>query len=541
MKRVFLVEDEIIMREGIKNNIDWEQEGFQFVGEASDGELAYPMIKSTKPDILITDIKMPFMDGLELSRMVKKDFPNIKIIILSGYSEFDYAKQAINIGVTDYLLKPVSSSKLIEAIKKIGEMINKEMEEQQLLEKYKKEMEENAEHEKQRFFNKIIKNKLSLAKVVEDGNRIGVDLIAGAYNVLLLKINAKESPYEYSQNLITTLQKINKLLQNNQDVIKFECDNEILAIIIKADTEEKIDLLMSHYCNRLREILDSTTDTEYFGGIGRKVTRISELQDSYNIANKAVSARYFTEMNQIVNGMEFSKFNPYSHEVIDMEEINSEKMNQSFINKFLKNGTKDEIGSFSSEYFLSIGSVNIKSMLFRQYIIMDIYFCVTAFMESIGYSKTKTVEEFGDFNKLNQIIVSIEKSKEYVELLFFKALNLRDAISMKKYEDTVKMAYEYIQENYDKDDISLNTVAASVNISPTYFSAIFSQETGHTFIECLTQTRMNKAKELLMCSNMRTAEIGYEVGYKDSHYFSYIFKKTQLCTPKEYRTRGRSN
>ena len=123
MIKVFLVEDEAIVRRGIKNNIPWEQEGFEFAGEASDGELAYPMIKKIKPDILITDIKMPFMDGLELASLVRKTLPDTKIIILSGYNEFDYAKKAISIGVTDYQLKPISSEKLLETIKKVGEIV----------------------------------------------------------------------------------------------------------------------------------------------------------------------------------------------------------------------------------------------------------------------------------------------------------------------------------------------------------------------------------------------------------------------------------
>ena len=113
MLKIFLVEDEMIMREGIKNNIDWEKENFSFVGDAADGELAYPLIIQKKPDILITDIKMPFMDGLELSRLVKAELPDIKIIILSGYDEFDYAKEAIDIGIAEYMLKPVTSAKLI--------------------------------------------------------------------------------------------------------------------------------------------------------------------------------------------------------------------------------------------------------------------------------------------------------------------------------------------------------------------------------------------------------------------------------------------
>jgi two-component system response regulator YesN len=113
MLKVFLVEDEVVVREGMKNNIHWEKEGFIFVGEASDGELAYPLIQKTRPDILITDIKMPFMDGLELSRLVKQEMPDVKIIVLSGYDEFEYAKEGISIGITDYLVKPISGSQLL--------------------------------------------------------------------------------------------------------------------------------------------------------------------------------------------------------------------------------------------------------------------------------------------------------------------------------------------------------------------------------------------------------------------------------------------
>ena len=146
MLKVFLVEDEVVMREGIKNNINWEQEGFSFVGEASDGELAYPLIQKTRPDILITDIKMPFMDGLELSRLVKQELPDVKIIILSGYDEFDYAKEAISIGITDYLVKPIAGAQLLEAVKKVGAKVEEEREQQRkYLEMFEKERLENTQ------------------------------------------------------------------------------------------------------------------------------------------------------------------------------------------------------------------------------------------------------------------------------------------------------------------------------------------------------------------------------------------------------------
>ena len=133
MIKVFLVEDEIAIRSGIKNSIHWEEEGYEFTGEASDGELAYPMILKERPDILITDIKMPFMDGLELSRLVRRELPDIKILILSGYDEFEYAKEAIKVGVTEYLLKPISSAKLLQVLGEVRDIVLQESEEKELL------------------------------------------------------------------------------------------------------------------------------------------------------------------------------------------------------------------------------------------------------------------------------------------------------------------------------------------------------------------------------------------------------------------------
>ena len=164
MVKVYLVEDEIIIRQSIKNSIDWEKEGYEFVGDASDGELALPVILKEKPEIrLITDIRMPFMDGLELSRMVKADLPDIKIVILSGYDDFEYAKQAIKIGVAEYLLKPVSSAVLLEHLSEIAEEVRDEREDLALKKVYYQEMQENEELIKMKFLGELISGKLSLA------------------------------------------------------------------------------------------------------------------------------------------------------------------------------------------------------------------------------------------------------------------------------------------------------------------------------------------------------------------------------------------
>ena len=140
---------------------------------------------------------------------------------------------------------------------------------------------------------------------------------------------------------------------------------------------------------------------------------------------------------------------------------------------------------------------------------------------------------------IRECVQDINEMKAYIGRLIQGMLRIRDTVSGRRYSDIIESSQKYIAENFMSEDISLNSVSSSVGMSPSYFSSIFSQEVGQTFVEYLTSIRMERAKELLMCSSKKTSEIGFEVGYKDSHYFSYIFKKTQGCSPKDYRTRGK--
>ncbi|MCD7818603.1 MAG: response regulator, partial [Lachnospiraceae bacterium] len=160
--KVFLVEDEAIIREGLRDIIPWQQYGYTVVGDAGDGEQALPMIRETRPDLLITDIKMPFMDGLALSSLVSKEFPNIKIIIISGYDEFEYARQAIRIGVDQYLLKPITKAMLIKALNEISEKISSEREQEDYMERFRSEMQEYEQVSRRRFFEEVVTGQLSV-------------------------------------------------------------------------------------------------------------------------------------------------------------------------------------------------------------------------------------------------------------------------------------------------------------------------------------------------------------------------------------------
>lgn len=538
--KVFLVEDEMVIRRGIKNSIDWEKEGYIFCGEASDGELAYPMIIKEKPDILITDIRMPFMDGLELCKLVKKELPNIKILILSGYDEFDYAKEAIRLGVTEYLLKPISSGKLLEALNGVSESIRREKEDKDLVRKYMEEMRENTKHEKQKFFEQMIAGNLSMADALETGKKYEMSLSAGMYNLLLFRFTLGEENRKSGELLGEAEYAIEKLTERLEYVFEFQRGVEGWAFLLMADNEEQMSERVKELSKDLEEIMKNYSTIAYFGGIGQPVARLRELEESFREAERALAARFTMELNRIISVDDIRMAqNVDTLDDIEITSFGEIEKTRTMLEKFLNNGVEDEIDEFVDVYINELPEENLKSVLMRQYIIMDAYIVMMSFCEKIEGIEGEMQAQSEELKNSMKTIQTVEEIKNYIRMLLKKIIGVRDTISGRRYSDIIEIAKDQIRKTYMSDEISLNTIAAEVGMSPSYFSSIFSKEMGKTFVEYLTEIRMDRAKELLMCSSMKTSEIGYEVGYKDPHYFSYIFKKTQNCTPKEFRARGK--
>ncbi|MCR5090888.1 MAG: response regulator [Oscillospiraceae bacterium] len=356
MVKLFLVEDEVIIRDGIKKHIDWESEGIEFAGEAGDGELALPMILETKPDILITDIKMPFMDGLTLSARVREALPDTEIVVLSGYNDFSYAQQAISVGVTQYILKPITRVRLMECIRPIRDEI-----------------------------------------------------------------------------------------------------------------EQK-----------------------------RK-----ERQDS-----------------------------------IDFDEILSRESIVERLNEFMKTGTETEIPAFFGELQGQIGEANQGSFLFSVYLMSSMYLTMVRFARDLGLSKEELDGKCGSISDMMADMNCNEDGFRYLGAYLKEVIRGRDSRNNRS-AGAIRQAVVYIDEHFAEEEISLNRVAAAVNMSPNHFSASFSQEMGQTFIEYLIRRRIDRAKELLMTTDLQSGEICYQVGYRDPQYFSSTFKKAVGMTPTAFRKRGR--
>lgn len=531
MLKVFLAEDEFIIREGIKNNIDWQAHGYEFCGEASDGELAFPLIQKTRPDILITDIKMPFVDGLALSRLVKKELPETEIIILSGYEEFDYAKEAIQIGVARYLLKPINGETLLQEIDSVAEIILGKQKEKEIREKYQKEMEENSLRDQMDLFQHLVTGDCSMEELLSVADKLDLKIMAPWYSIVLLKIQSMKHDYEeYSGSIVVVDERIAKLAEP-EHVLVFDRALEGRAFLFKADSEEELLAYQKEYLDDVKEVLSGYANLRYFGGIGTPVNRLREIPASFEDASHAFAHRYLVAESCILDSSLLMQEGAAEQEDFRISAVNPEQIDRAKMQEFLRTGDLDEVIYFVDEFFGKLDGGAMKSRIFRQYITMDAYFSIADFLKGLGLQK----DEIEAPDQDSSILQDEKSAMDYIVRIMNKALVLREKRASSRYEDVVSEVIHYIEDNYAQEELSLNLLASHVNFSPNHLSMIFSQQTGQTLIRYLTDYRMNRAKELLRCSSKKSSVISMEVGYKDPHYFSYLFKKTQGMTPTQYR------
>lgn len=538
MVGVFLVEDEYVVREGVKKSIDWHGNGMEFLGEATDGELAFPQICKCKPDILITDIRMPFMDGLELSRLVRKELPDTKILILSGYGDFNYAKKAIELGITNYLLKPITPDKLLEAVSDVADIVRKDREKEENLQKFQKEMKENEDLARTRFFNELVSRTLNFEQIMQETKERGLDFSASFYKIILFTVTEDREDTEmtaYQDNVVRFDEKIAQFLQDEPGIDMFARGVEGLAFLIKGESAEQIDELSEKLLTYAVSAAQECGSLCYFGACGNLVQRVKEISESFMLARRVFSYRYLGRKNCIVNYEEANAADVTPEQVPDIRNIDLGRMDRDIVKNFLKNGVVSETETFLSDYLNRLGDQNLDSLILRQYIAMDVYISTTAFLSKLGYDDHVIMEKLGDVRQLCARIESARQMREYLAAFLTAAVELRDSSATKRLSKLLDDARAYIEAHYADEDISLNQVAESVNISPNYFSTIFSQETDSTFIEYLTRLRMSKAMELLRCTDRKTSDIADSVGYRDAHYFSYLFRKLNGCSPREYR------
>ena len=536
MLKVFLVEDESIVREGLKNNIPWHEYGYQFTGEASDGEMALPMIRKIRPDVLITDIKMPFMDGLALSRIVTQEIPDIKIVIISGYDEFEYAQQAIRVGVEQYLLKPITKNTLRKVLLEVREKIESEQEQRSYLETFQNEMKEYENYARRSFLEKVFSGVFSVQQIYEEAAKISLDLDGPCYNLALLNLQVKRQNPEYAMQEPEGVGEVREALFRYflrfPKYLIFQWNISLYGVLIKGEADQMEELKEQCIYNIEKICSQQVFSLEWCVAVGEPVERLSLLPECYAKVNHILAHRFFNPQRHILTEKDAEELLP-GKDLKSFASVDSAKVNPDIIEGFLREGKQEEIKDFVNGYLAGVKDA-LESRLFRDYLLLNVRFTTVNYMERIGVNQQDFLPEDDD-QKVREASGSGANIDAYMLELLERALALRDRENENQGKHVLKKGLKYIEENFSEESFSLNSVAGAIGVSSNYFSSIFSQEIQITFIEYVTKKRMEKAKKLLSQTQLHSSEIAGEVGYKDPHYFSFVFKKTVGCTPREYR------
>lgn len=508
MKKVFLVDDEIEVREGVRECIDWMKEGFIYCGDAPDGEVALPKIEQIKPDILITDIRMPFMDGLQLSRIVRTKLPSTKIIILSGHDEFEYARDALRIKVAEYCLKPLSSADLLSVLHRTVSQIEQE---QTAPEGH------NLSILREQLLNGLCKGTLMAADVIEQANHLGIEVISKYYQVMIVEHDASSA---------TALTWIS----DQYSCLTYNINIKETAFIFRMNDLAMLEKQVTAIKQALLEEQKNNNSVIYSFGIGEVKDRLLGIAHSYAEAMEEMS------FQSIVNHYRDRMTNTTPEALLKVKKERFTARNE-FVH-FLKYGATEDIDHFSKHYAIDLKASYEHISFYTYYLLMDLTMTIADFIDELGGMTEHVMSELMVMENRRSWTKTFDEISSYIQDILHIAIEVRDR-SQSKFSTVIQRAKDYIDNNYSHHNISLQVVADYVNVSPSYFSYIFSQETNQTFVEYLTMVRINRAMELLKTTHDKVYEISEKVGYSDPHYFCHLFKKVTGMTTSKFKAQKR--
>lgn len=519
---VVIIDDEYLIIEGLKMLIDWEELGCEIIGSAADGDQGLELIRQVKPDIVITDIRMPNTTGIEMIRNALS-ICNCKFIVLSGYSDFSYAKQCMSLGVQEYLLKPIEEDLLIQSLKKTIQQINAEQDHVHEVEQLTMQNSLLQELSTDYFLRDLINTYFdTLTDFILTLNNYEIDFPTGLnYACTIWEFPAAVAVHP---DLRMTLSNAFQLEFPKRYLLFSYSENCFMCILSFNDPVTMEEL--SSKIVRVKNEFSSHIATTAVVGIG------NIYDDPLKIHLSAKQAQYALSF-QIVRGNDsvnlYSRNLKNAHfimtipqELLENFRLSIQNLNFASISQALK-----KIYNYINELSnMPILGVQINSLNL-------ILICIQQLNEMDTPGELIKFEDMHCFNEIASL-GSLEAIEKYVENIIYNLINTVNQTSVKKTASIIPQIENYLHEHI-YEDISLVSIARIFYISPIYLSQLFKKETGYLYIDYLTDLKMNAAKRLLLTTNMMIYEISSKLGYKDSKYFSHLFEKKLGCKPSAYR------
>ena len=524
MYQIFVVEDELLIRQNIRNVIENMHGPYALCGEASDGEMALAMMQDLMPDILLTDIRMPFLDGFGLIKNAKAMMPWLKIVIISGFGDFESAQKAIELGVDQYLLKPVRQADLVRVIEDMADRIEKSKTERRQLPAGLDE-DEVMQALRQRFMQQLLYDSADMGKLLDRMQRLKLDIIRKHYLVAVCSFETPNIDHNLLENTVQKMIADDPMAQyyfNHADrmtLLAYDNDSEVL--------NERVYRFIAALRHELQDVCPVITTV-----ISNDVQRLGEISDAYKTAYGLLKTLSSIAAGQVIN-------------VSDTAQVSADmiRQNSPFGDEFrqkLQYADAEEADRLLEDVFRSDAGEQFNSRLMRYNALIDlvkIAVQMTAYANPGADKKDIAAELSSNFDIINAA-GSTSRFRKTAGQLVQRAVSARQGNSGEiKYRHVINQAEQYVKENYCDPNISLLSVANHVCMSAAYFSTVFSQTTGRSFITYLTALRIERAKKLLTTTGMKLSDIALDIGYNEPNYFSHVFRKMTGMTPKEYRSK----
>ncbi|WP_269217420.1 response regulator transcription factor [Metabacillus sp. B2-18] len=509
MYRVLLVDDERIILEGISRIINWGELGTSLIGTARNGLEAYDFIMKEQPDIVICDIKMPGMNGLQLVEKMAVEKPSIKFIILSGFNEFNYAKQAMEYGVKHYLLKPCNENSIMDALNKVIDELKRDAKREQFLLETKSRLDQVQPYVKKQLLKEFITSKFDSNRGIHFYEKLlRVNFEEEFIRLIIFRI---EGDYHYEHMFV--IENLGEDLFS-ESVLSTSIGEYVLFLVNEEEfnnLQEKIEQLREHFFDIYK--MDMTVAIS-------EVDCITQVRRLYLEALECLGHRFYLGEGSIITK------NDIKHENI----INDYEYDGQSLCLFIKSGNLEKVESEISQFFAELTESRLTISLVRSYV-MQIFLVMIQQSDSVSMQKyMDKMSVLVDMDTIQQMKhFFLSTAKEITQGYYERHKSNHSAV--------IHRMIDLVEENIGNTEMSLKWVANKVYMNADYLGKLFKQETGQKFSSYVTQERIKKAiEQIQLMDDVKVFAIAEMIGFGDNpQYFSQVFKKFTGYSPSEYK------
>ncbi len=520
---IMVVDDEAEVRQGIAQKIDWAVLGFEIVADAENGLDALKKAENLDLDVVLTDIKMPFMDGLQFGAELARRKPAVKLIVFSGFDEFEFAQEAIKLNVVEYALKPVNAEELSGILRRVKETLDREIAQRRNISQLTEAYQRSLPLMREKFMHDLLRAPMAPAEIFRQSERHALAVREGKYKlVAVCNVDVRpDRPPAIDAELISV-----SVRQMLDDALRGRCRREIFlsvtSVIVASswdrDPVEELMLLLNEVCGECDRIFNVAVTA----GIGRPRERLEDLYLSYAEARAAVEYKMLIGTGKAIYIQDMERTGG-GHREPDPHRV--QKLLSS-----IKFGTREQI-ALQIDQLLGEGG--------------DAWSTQARLMAALG-TLIPIIQRYdlGEREMLGEQETWLELLKEGVQASAIRdwleevCLRMSGRLSLERVSGAKRLVEEaerYIRGNYADSSLTVEQLCNHLHISQSYFSTIFKQETGMSCVQYLTDVRMDKAGELLRTTDQKTYLVAQAIGYDEPNYFSYVFKKKFGVSPSQYR------